>query len=72
VKPTDPSRRRLLAGLAGTPAAMVLAVTATRLGRHAALARPGGRGTSGQRCGQCGAFGHTMLSGSCPAAPQVV
>jgi hypothetical protein len=72
VQPTDRSRRRVLAGLAGAPAALVAAVAATRLGRHAALARPGAHGTSTQRCGQCGALDHTMLASSCPAAPRVV
>lgn len=69
---TDLSRRRLLTGLASAPLAAVTAVAATRLGAHAALARPGGAGTSAQRCGQCGSPRHTMLAADCPAAPEVV
>jgi hypothetical protein len=69
---TDHSRRRLLTGLVSAPVALVAGAAAARLGAHAALARPAGRGTSTGRCGQCGSAQHTMLAVGCPAAPRVV
>lgn len=69
---TDLSRRRLLTGLASAPLAVVAGAAAARLGAHAALARPGGRGLSSERCGQCGSAQHTMLTAGCPVAPKVV
>jgi hypothetical protein len=69
---TDRSRRRLLAGLAGAPLAGAAAVAAARLGAHAGTLRPGARGSSDERCAQCGSSGHTMLDASCPASPEVV
>jgi hypothetical protein len=72
VRRTDRSRRRLLATLAGAPLAGAAAATATRLGANAAVLRPGARGSSAQRCAQCGATDHAMLDAACPASPEVV
>lgn len=72
VRGTDPGRRRLLAGLLAAPAAGAAAVATTRLGAHAATLRPGGAGTSAQRCGSCGAHDHAMLDATCPARPPVM
>lgn len=68
----DPSRRRVLAGIAGVPLLAALAAATTRLGAHAATLRPRGSGTSADRCGQCGSRDHTMLAASCSAAPRAV
>ena len=67
----DPSRRRLLTGMVAAPALAAAVVAMARLGSHAATMRPGGRGTSGQRCGACGGWDHTMLERACPASPQL-
>jgi hypothetical protein len=67
----DRARRRLLAGMAAVPVVAAAAAAVTRLGSHASTLRPGGRGTSAQRCGACGAWDHTMLASACPATPQV-
>lgn len=72
MQPMDQSRRRLLATFAALPVAGIAGVAAMRLGVHAAVLRPGGRGTSSRRCAQCGGGDHTMLDAACPAAPQVV
>ena len=65
-------RRKLLTAIASVPIVGAVAVAATRLGAHAAMMRPGARGDSASRCGQCGAGDHTMLARGCPAAPQVI
>ena len=68
---TDPRRRRFLKGLAAAPLLAGAAVATTRLGSHAALMRPGARGSSSERCASCGADDHMMLDLSCPASPEV-
>ncbi len=65
-------RRKLLTAIASVPVVGAVAVAATRLGAHAAMMRPGARGDSATRCGQCGATGHSMLARGCPAAPEVM
>lgn len=69
---SDPSRRRVLAGIVGLPIVAAAAAATARLGAHAATLRPHGSGTSDQRCGQCGGRDHSMLAASCPVAPRVV
>ncbi len=69
---TDPARRRFLKGVASVPLLAGVAVAVTRLGSHAAMVRPGGRGASSQRCGACGSWEHTMLQAACPATPEVM
>lgn len=66
------SRRGVLLGLLGVPAAVLAGSLGVRLRGRAALVRPVGAGTSSQRCGACGSSGHTMLSAVCQAAPKVV
>lgn len=70
--PRDPSRRRLLSTIAALPLAGLAGATAFRLGTHAPLLRPGARGTTADRCAQCGSADHTMLTRGCPAAPEVL
>lgn len=72
VPSTPVPRRRLLAAIASVPVVGAAAVAATRLGAHAAMMRPGARGDSATRCGQCGAGDHTMLARGCPAAPEII
>jgi hypothetical protein len=65
-------RRRLLGALVAAPAVLATGRLAVAGLRAVPAVRPQARGSSAQRCAQCGSSQHTMLDPACPASPGVI
>jgi hypothetical protein len=69
------SRRSLLTAAVLAPLALVVDDVVDSAARGATLAasllRPSRTGSSGGRCGSCGAADHSMLDPRCPSAPRM-